>query len=195
MVFRSYELKRNLLWKEISRETKQAYVDGVRELQEQWRKIKAIVCDGKRGMLWGFWDIPTQMCHFHQKQIVRRYITKNPRLEANKQLKEIVCSLWNFSKKTVTARLEDWFFRNKDFLYERNMLNKLVHNRTLQAYRSIKYNLQYLYTFKDYADEFEIPKTSNSLESTFGRMKQSVRIHRWLKKWRKLRVIEQNLWK
>jgi len=195
MVFRSYELRKNILRKVVPWETKQAYLDGVRELQEQWWKIKAIVCDGKRGMLWGLWDIPTQMCHFHQKQIIRRYITKTPRLEANQELKDIVNSLWDFSKKTIITRLDDWFSRYKLFLYERNSSNKLVHNRTLQAYKSIKRNLQYLYTFKDYEEKFEIPKTTNSLESTFWWMKQTVRVHRWLKKWRKLKVIEQNLWK
>lgn len=195
IVFRSHELKSNLLWKIVSRETKQAYLEGVKELQEKWWKIRAIVCDGKRGMLWGFWDIPTQMCHFHQKQIIRRYITKNPRLEANKELKEIVNSLWDFSRKTIITWLEDWFVRNKSFLYERNSSNKLIHNRTLQAYRSMKRNLPYLYTFKDYEEKFEIPRTTNSLESAFWWMKQSVRVHRWLKKWRKLKVIEQNLWK
>jgi len=29
------------------------------------------------------------MCVFHQKQIMRKYITKNPKLEANKELKDI----------------------------------------------------------------------------------------------------------
>jgi hypothetical protein len=29
------------------------------------------------------------MCIFHQKQIMRRYITKTPKLEANKELQDI----------------------------------------------------------------------------------------------------------
>jgi len=33
------------------------------------------------------------MCHFHQIQIVRRNITKNPILEGNKELKKIVSRL------------------------------------------------------------------------------------------------------
>jgi hypothetical protein len=32
---------------------------------------------------------PVQMCIFHQKAILRRYLTKNPLLEANKELKEL----------------------------------------------------------------------------------------------------------
>jgi hypothetical protein len=30
------------------------------------------------------------MCQFHQKQIIRRYVTKNPVLNANKELNEVV---------------------------------------------------------------------------------------------------------
>jgi hypothetical protein len=55
--------------------------------------------------------------------------------------------------------------------------------------------LKYLYTYKDYEWIIDIPNTTNSLESTFGHMKQKVWLHRWLKKHRKLKVIEQFLWK
>ena len=41
--------------------------------------LHSITCDGRRGLLGGFGDIPTQMCHFHQIAIVRRYLTKNPK--------------------------------------------------------------------------------------------------------------------
>ena len=195
MVFRSYELKKNLLRKEVSRETKQAYLDGVRELEAQWWVIKAIVCDGKRGMLWGFWKIATQMCIFHQHQIIRRYITKRPRLEANIELKEILECIGNFRKRNVELLLADWYRRYKTFLWEKNDSNNLIHTRTRKAYKSMKTNLKYLYTFKDYKWEIEIPRTTNSLESIFGHMKQKLWLHRWLKKWRKLKLIDVFLWK
>jgi hypothetical protein len=116
-------------------------------------------------------------------------------LEANKELKEISEYIGDFRKENVRWVLEDWHKRHQTFLYERNESNKLIHTRTLKAYRSIKTNLKYLYTFKDYEWAIDIPRTSNSLESTFGHMKQNVRHHRWLKLWRKLRVIDENLWK
>jgi hypothetical protein len=146
-------------------------------------------------MLWGFWNIPTQMCIFHQKQIIRRYITKTPRLEANKELQEIAKMIWDWRKETIQAMLDDRFRRYADFLRERNDEGKLVHTRTKSAYNSLKNNLQYLYTFKDYKDKFEIPTTTNSLESTFWRLKQMLRIHRWLTKQRKLKLIDEILWK
>jgi hypothetical protein len=47
---------------------------------------------------------PIQMCHFHQKQIVRRYITKNPKPHAS-MLKHIMYSLTNWSfDKTILRK-------------------------------------------------------------------------------------------
>ncbi|MFA6256330.1 MAG: hypothetical protein WC606_04035 [Candidatus Absconditabacterales bacterium] len=194
MVFRSYELKENLLWKEVKWETFQAYKDGIKYLQDQGWIIKAIVCDGKRGLLGGL-NLPVQMCVFHQKQIMRRYITKTPKLEANKELQDISGLIGIIKKTTIQERLEDRHRRYKDFLLEKNNKGKYVHTRTRKAYRSLKNNLQYLYTFSDYEGIIDIPKTTNSIESTFSHMKQKVGLHRGLKKQRKLRLIDQFLGK
>lgn len=195
MVFRAYELKKNIFWKEIKRETKQDYLDWIQYLKDQWRKILAIVCDWKKGLLWGFWNIPTQMCLFHQQQIIRRYITKNPKLEANVEFKEIASMIGKVRKDTLKIWLEDWHNRYKKFLCEKNVSNKYIHTRTRKAYRSLKTNLIYLYTFKDYEWEIEIPSTTNSLESVFWHMKQKVWLHRWLRKDRKLKLIDEFLGK
>ena len=194
MVFRSYELKKNILWKEVKWETIQDYKDGIETLQNQWRIIKAIVCDGKRWLLWWL-DIPVQMCIFHQKQIMRRYIKKTPKLEANKELQDISSLIWIIRKITIHQWLEDRHKRYKDFLLKKNDSKNYVHIRTRKAYRSLKNNLQYLYTFSDYKWIIDIPKTTNSIESVFSHMKQKVWIHRWLKKQRKLRLIDEFLGK
>lgn len=195
MTFRAYELRKNLYRKDVKRETKQAYLDWVEYLQEQWREILAIVCDWKKGLLWGFWNIPTQMCVFHQQQIIKRYIMQKPKLEANIEFKEIASMIGKIRKETLRIRLEDWYMRYKTFLDEKNILKKRVHTRTRKAYRSLKTNLEYLYVFKEYEWKIKIPSTTNSLESVFWHMKQKVWLHRWLRKDRKLRLIHEFLWK
>ena len=189
MVFRSYELKKNLLRKEVPRENKKDYIDWIHELQQQWWIIKAIVSDWKKEVLWAKPWIPSQMCHFHQKQIVQRYITQNPILEANIELKDIAESIGKFSKEWLKSLLDDRYRRYQKFLKERNLNWKLVHIRTKQAYNSIIHNLKYLYTYKDYEWIIEIPSTTNSLESTFSRLKTYLWVHRWLTKERKLKFI------
>ena len=193
MVFRSYDFKKNLLWKEVKWETLQEYKDGIDYLKNQWWTIKAIVCDGKKWLLW--LNIPVQMCIFHQKQIMRRYITQNPKLEANKELKDISSLIWWIRKITIQKWLDDRYRRYKDFLLEKNDSWNYVHTRTRKAYRSLKHNLSYLYTFSDFEWIIDIPKTTNSLESVFSHMKQKVWLHRWLRKDRKLKLIDEFLWK
>ena len=194
IVFRSFELKKNLLRKEVRWETIKDYRDWIVELQSKWRTIKAVVCDWKRWLLWWL-DTPVQMCIFHQKQIMRRYITKTPKLEANKELQDITSMIWNFKKATIQLWLSDRYRRYKSFLQEKNDSGNYVHTRTRKAYRSLKNNLQYLYTFSDYEGIIDIPRTTNSLESVFSHMKQKVGLHRWLKKHRKLKLIDEFLWK
>ncbi len=65
-----------------------------------------LICDatfyGKRKDKLGtlvFKDIPIQMCHFHQKKIVQRYITLRPKLEAGKDFKKIVSRLTRTTEK------------------------------------------------------------------------------------------------
>lgn len=193
MVFRSYDLKKNLLWKEVKWETLQAYKDGITYLQDAWWTIKAIVCDGKKWLLW--LDMPVQMCVFHQKQIMKRYITQRPKLEANKELQDISSLIWSIRKTTIQEWVDDRYRRYKVFLWEKNDGGNYVHTRTRKAYRSLNHNLPYLYTFSDYEWIIDIPKTTNSIESVFSHMKQKVWLHRWLRKDRKLKLIDEFLWK
>ena len=191
MVFRSYELKKNLLRKEVKWETLEEYKSWIQQLENEGWIINAIVCDWKKWLL--NMKRPVQMCIFHQKAILRRYLTKSPILEPNKELKEIWSVIWDIRKDTLKAMLDDWYSRNKAFLNEKNGNRKYIHERTRKAYKSIVRNLNNLYVFKDYKDEIDIPRTGNDLESLFSRLKQRIRIHRWLKKERKLKLIDSFL--
>ena len=56
-------------------------------------EINAVAIDGERGLNTVFKGYPIQMCHFHQRKIVDRYITKNPKLEASIELQKILTRL------------------------------------------------------------------------------------------------------
>jgi hypothetical protein len=75
------------MWMHIDSERVEYYKFLKEKLQKLGYTIQSVVLDGKRGLYKAFDDIPIQMCHFHQKQIIQRYITKNPRLEASIKLK------------------------------------------------------------------------------------------------------------
>jgi hypothetical protein len=78
MLFKDAYTKENLLKYYVTSETNILYIKGLEELQAQGFRILGIVCDGRKGLLQSFGDIPVQMCQFHQVSIIRRYITKNP---------------------------------------------------------------------------------------------------------------------
>jgi uncharacterized protein YdaU (DUF1376 family) len=59
------------------------------------------------------------MCQFHQIKIIERYITKNPILQANKDLRFIVSRLTKTDKQSFELWLEEWFIKNKEFLSEK----------------------------------------------------------------------------
>ena len=190
MVWKDYKTGRNLLFQKVPHETKGYYVSGIKKLQENWVEIIWIVCDWKRGLLWNFWGIPTQMCHFHQKQIITRYLTKRPRLSPNKELRDIAMNLGRWKRKTREQRLVSWYSRNNDWLKEKNDSGWFVHRRTKSAYRSLKNNIESLFAYEK--AEF-LPRTTNKLEWDFSRLKQRLGNHRGLTQKRKEKFIQRFL--
>lgn len=194
IVFRAPEIKRNLYYKLIPYETINEYALGRIALEKKGFKISAIVLDGRSGARNVFSDIPVQMCHFHQKQIIRRYLTNNPKLEAGIELKKITNTLCSADAQTFLVELENWHIKWQYFLKEKT-INPITgkwhyaHKKVRSAYRSLKANLPYLFTYQKYP-ELNIPNTTNSLDGTFGHLKRKVNIHRGLREPIKRKMIE-----
>lgn len=193
MAFKDSESKKIINFKLVRNENNYSYREWIRELQNQWWEIQAIVCDGRRWLLWWFKNIPTQMCHFHQAAILRRYITKKPILQANKDLKELWALLTVTDRETFEYELEKYYQKYEDFLKEKRINSKwkleYIHKRTRSAYFSLKRNLKYLFCSYYYIWVIDIPNTTNALEWVFGHLKGKVSLHRGLKKERKIKLI------
>jgi hypothetical protein len=82
-----------LLKYQVKSETNALYIQGIEELKTQGFEVLAIVCDGRKGLI-TFKDIPVQMCQFHQSAIIRRYLTKKPKLKAA-HLQHCLFPFWN----------------------------------------------------------------------------------------------------
>lgn len=196
-VFRAPYLKKNLAWKMSLTETPDVYHDLRRQLEKQGFEITAAVIDGKPGIISVFWDVPVQMCHFHQVAIMTRYLTTRPKLPAGQTLRYIALKIPKSNENEMNKLLEDWHKRWKNFLKDKTY-NPLTgrwfytHKRLRSAYRSIIRNLSLLYTYQKYP-ELKIPNTTNSLDGTFSHLKDMLRIHRGLKKNRKLKMIDEIL--
>lgn len=197
MVFRDVLQRENVLWKYVTYETIALYQEGINELLNLGFSVMGITVDGRRGIFNAFKDIPVQMCHFHQKQIIRRYVTRNPRLEAGIELKEIVELLTITDSKSFAGLLKKWHDKWKGFLNE-TILNvetgkrQYTHRRLRSAYNSLKANLPYLYVYLKNLEK-GMPNTTNSLDGTFSHLRDKIRAHRGLKEDRKIRLINSLL--
>jgi hypothetical protein len=197
MLFKDAYTKENLLKYYVKYETNALYIQGLNELRKQHFKVLAIVCDGRKGLLKSFNNIPVQMCQFHQVAIIRRYITKNPKLPASIELKELVAMMKITDKESFEGGLDLWFNKWELFLNERTInittgRSHYTHKRLRSAYRSLKTNLKWLFTWYDYYD-LNIPNTTNAIEGHFSDLKNKLRNHNGLSKERKSKFIDEFL--
>lgn len=194
IIFRAPELKKNIYVSSIMFETIYEYQKGRIKVQKLGFIIQAIVLDGRPGVRNLFSDIPVQMCHFHQSQIIRRYLTLHPKLEAGIELKAIADTLTETTEEIFSAKIYTWHDKWKSFLKERTTDPitgrwHYTHKRTRSAFRSLKNNLPYLFTYQKYP-ELNIPNTTNSLDGSFSWLKQDVNIHRGMTKGNHSKITE-----
>jgi hypothetical protein len=178
----------------VKQETNKLYLDGIEEIARRGIKIQSIICDGRKGLFQLFGDMPVQMCNFHQVAIIRRYLTKKPKMQASKELWELTLLLVHTDKESFTGGLQDWFIKWESFLNERKIdpkgKNKFVHKKLRSAHRSLKNNLLYLFTWYDNI-ELKIPNTTNAIDGHFADLKNKLRNHNGLSMERKKKFIDE----
>ena len=185
LVVRDPHRKENVYWSEIERETLDEYQCARDTLESLGFVIRAVVADGKPGLKPLYEKIPVQMCHFHQKAIVTRYLTRRPRLEAGKELRKLVHDLGDSDDECLALELTAWHDKWREFLAERttnpdNGKWHYTHKRLRSAHKSLKKHLPYLFTYLNHLD-LDIPNTTNGLEGSFAYLKELVRVHRGIK--------------
>ena len=71
----------------VKSETVKDYEDAVVSIEKRGYVIRGLIIDGKKSLFKSFSEYHVQMCQFHMNQIVRRYLTQNPRMLASRDLK------------------------------------------------------------------------------------------------------------
>jgi len=197
MLFKDHTTKENLLKYYVQHETNARYIDGIQELKRREFSIAAIVCDGRKGLIQAFKGIPVQMCQFHQSAIIRRYLTKKPKLKASQELMELVDLLTKEDETGFTLALDVWHQKWDSFLKERTTNSDTqksfyTHKKLRSAYHSLKHNLPWLFTYKAYP-ELNIPNTTNAIDGHFADLKNKLRNHNGLSSERKKKFIDEFL--
>ena len=199
-VFFSKELKRAIWWHEVESERMAHYHYGRKILESKGWTFTAVVVDGRRGFLNVFKGIPLQICQFHQIKQVIKYLTRRPRTDAGRELKALVLTLTDTDEETFTNALNDWHAMWGVFIEEKTVFEFVngkkkwfyTHHKTRAAYRSLKTNLPYLFTYQKYP-ELSIPNTTNDLDGSFSALKKKLSVHHGLRKDRRFKVISQLL--
>lgn len=197
MLFKDALTKENLLKYYVKQETNALYRHGILELQNRGFRIQAVVCDGRKGLPQSFDKIPVQMCQFHQAAIIRRYLTKRPKLQASRELMEIVDLMKKTDKESFSGSLIEWFEKWQWFLDERTSNPETgktfyTHKKLRSAARSLKNNLPWLFTWYDNI-EHKIPNTTNAIDGHFADLKNKLRNHNGLSMERKKKFIDEFL--
>lgn len=199
-VFFAHTLKRAIWWHEVKSERMAHYLYGRQILESQEWTFSAVVVDGRRGFFSVFKDIPVQMCQFHQIKQVARYLTRRPQTQAAQELWALTLILTKTDEATFTPALDAWHTKYQLFIEEKTVNTFITgkvkwfytHKKVRSAYRSLKTNLPYLFTYQKYP-ELKIPNTTNALDGSFSSLKKKLAVHHGLKRNRRFKVISELL--
>lgn len=170
---------RLLYMKHIAHEHISDYEEAVNHIVGCGYLIKGIIIDGFQKLFIALAEYKIQMCQFHMVAIIRRKLTKNPQLEAGKELLKLAYHLKSMNKDTFVREFESWKNRWYEFLKEKT-INEVsgremyTHQRLRSAMISISTYLPFLFTYEDVKG---MPNTNNMIEGTFTDLKKTLRNH------------------
>lgn len=164
----------------IKSETTKSYTDAVDMIESAGYLVKGIIIDGKHDLFAAFKDYPVQMCQFHMLQIVRRYLTGNPKMKASIALMLLMRNMKHLSKEDFTTQYAEWKEQYKEFLNKRvthkNGKTYYLHRRLRTLVHSIDFYQPYLFTCQS-ENCVGMPNTNNKIEGTFTDLKGNLNNH------------------
>ena len=157
--------------------------------------VNAIITDGLKGLHKAFKDYPVQLCHFHQRKTINKYLTRNPKLDLAIDLQKIMRNLTTTTEEKFTKKLNNWYEKYKDILLEKSInpttkKASYTHPKIISAYKSLRRNIPYLFTYKKYTN-FKIDNTTNAIDGgVFSPMKKLMNVHSGFSKSLKLKIVD-----
>lgn len=164
----------------IRHERLQDYREAVSSVEARGFHIRGIVIDGMQSLFGEFSAYKIQMCQFHMQQIIRRYLSRHPRLIAARELKEMTDGITRKRREEFEEEYRKWKDRWADTLDRRTTLKsgkrQFTHKRLRSAMHSMDFYLPYLFTYQ-LPDCDGMPNTNNKIEGTFTDLKKNLNNH------------------
>ena len=176
----------------VKSETVKDYEDAVSSIKERCYIIRGLIIDGKQSLFRTFSDYRIQMCQFHMKQIIRRYLTLNPKMHASRELKDLVGRLHKTDEADFKKNYQVWKEKWKDTVAHKSLHKDgkmhYTHQRLRAAMNSLNFYLPYLFTYQR-EDCKGMPNTNNKIEGTFTDLKKNLNNHSGLTRENRKRFI------
>ena len=164
----------------VKSETAKDYSDAIDSIKKRGYEVRGIIIDGKKSLFKLFSDYPIQMCQFHMKQIVRRYLTLNPKLLAARELNALMNKLTKAEEDDFKREYEAWKSDYHETINRRSVYKNgsshYTHQRLRTAMRSLDFYLPYLFTYQR-EDCKGMPNTNNKIEGTITDLKKNLNNH------------------
>lgn len=160
----------------IGHETICDYLEALESIEKRGFEIRGIIIDGKKGLF-----NRLQMCQYHMKEIVKRYLTKNPKLLAARELLSLVNGLTCAVEEVFKTSFSQWRQKWNEVLAKRSTSSvtgksHYTHRRLRTAMNSLNFFLPYLFTFQ-HDDCIGMPNTNNLIEGVFSDLKKNLNCH------------------
>ena len=176
----------------VKSETVKDYEDAVSSIKGRGYTIRGLIIDGKQSLFKTFSEYHIQMCQFHMKQIIRRYLTLNPKMHASKELKALVDRLHKANEADFKKDYQEWKEKWKNTISHKSLHKDgkmhYTHQRLRAAMNSLNFYLPYLFTYQR-EDCKGMPNTNNKIEGTFTDLKKNLNNHSGLTKENRNRFI------
>ena len=176
----------------IKHETIADYQLAIEEIIIAGYRIKGIIIDGKKELFGIFHHYPIQMCQFHMYQIVERYLTKHPKMNASRELLALCSYITFLDKRDFVNEYTAWKKKWESFINKRTIHKDgktyYLHRRLRTVVRSLNFYMPYLFTYQ--RPECDgMPNTNNKIEGTFTDLKKNLNNHSGLTKEHRQRFI------
>ena len=176
----------------VKSETVKDYEDAVSSIKGRGYTIRGLIIDGKQSLFKTFSEYHIQMCQFHMKQIIRRYLTLNPKMHASKELKALADRLHKANEADFKKDYQEWKEKWKNTISHKSLHKDgkmhYTHQRLRAAMNSLNFYLPYLFTYQR-EDCKGMPNTNNKIEGTFTDLKKNLNNHSGLTKENRKRFI------
>ena len=164
----------------VKSETVKDYEDAVSSIKGRGYTIRGLIIDGKQSLFKTFSEYHIQMCQFHMKQIIRRYLTLHPKMHASRELKELADRLHKADEADFKKDYHAWKEKWKDTIGHKSLHKDgkmhYTHQRLRAAMNSLNFYLPYLFTYQR-EDCKGMPNTNNKIDGTFTDLKKNLNNH------------------